>query len=107
MYKITVPTLNLVYYQENLAYVKYQKENDIMLMCNKEEAQGILSKDYSVIYQFREEDVLKEKYHVCKIEEISFDEMMNEMDLRLSNVEAQNNALIDGVKTSVTQKESV
>ncbi len=100
MYKITVPNLKLVYYQENLSYVKYQKENDIMLMCGKEEAQGILSKDSSVIYQFREEDVLKEKYHVCKIEAISFDEMMNKMDLRLANVEAQNNALIAGVRAA-------
>lgn len=77
MYKVTVPRLGISYYQEVLSYVKYQKKNDLMLLCEKEGAQGIVSQDGSTIYKFAEEDQLKEDYAVCTIEEVRNEDVLN------------------------------
>ena len=77
MYKITVPNKGISYYQETLSYVKYQEKNNLMLLCSKEEAQGIVSKDGSTIYKFNEEDQLKEDYAVCTVEEVRSEDVLN------------------------------
>ena len=77
MYKITVPSLGLLYYQDMVSYVKYQEKNNLMLLCNKEEAQGIVSIDGSTIYQFNSEDQLKETYDICTIEEVQVSDTIN------------------------------
>ena len=77
MYKITVPDKGISYYQENLSYVKYQAKNNLMLLCSKEEAQGIVSQDGSTIYKFNEDDQLKEDYAVCTVEEVRSEDVLN------------------------------
>ena len=77
MYKVTVPSLGISYYQEVLSYVKYQGKNDLMLLCEREEAQGIVSRDGSTIYKFNEEDQLKETYPTCTIEEVQVSDTIN------------------------------
>ena len=80
MYKITVPSLGLLYYQDQVSYVKYQEKNNLMLLCNKEEAQGIVSIDGSTIYQFNREDQLKETYPTCTIEEVQVSDTINSIN---------------------------
>ena len=80
MYKVTVPSLGISYYQEVLSYVKYQGKNDLMLLCEREEAQGIVSIDGSTIYQFNREDQLKEEYLTCTIEEVQVSDTINSIN---------------------------
>ena len=80
MYKVTVPSLGISYYQEVLSYVKYQGKNDLMLLCEREEAQGIVSRDGSTIYKFNEEDQLKEEYLTCTIEEVQVSDTINSIN---------------------------
>lgn len=104
MYKITVESEKLIYYQEKLQYVKYQEKNDIMLLCNKDEAQGILSKDGSQIYQFNESDQLKEKYPICIIEEVSQDDRFDQVEKQAAETEAHTDELsvtVDSILTEV------
>lgn len=104
MYKITVPSLGITYYQENLAYVKYQEKNNLMLLCGREEAQGILSKDNSEIFQFNEADKLKEEYPLCYVEEVSADERFEQVETQAKETEAQTDELsltVDSILTEV------
>ena len=77
MYKITVPDKGISYYQEVLSYVKYQAKNDLMILCGKEESQGIVSQDGSTIYKFNTNDKLKEDYAICTIEEVRAEDVFN------------------------------
>ena len=80
MYKVTVPDKGISYYQETLSYVKYQEKNDLMLLCEREEAQGIVSRDGSTIYQINMEDQLKEDYLTCTIEEVQLSDTINSIN---------------------------
>lgn len=103
MYRITVPNEG-TYYQESLIYVKYQQKNNLMLICAKDEAQGILSKDGSQIYKFREEDVLKEEYLVCHVEEVSADQRFEEVESKTVQTEAKTDEIaltVDSILTEV------
>lgn len=104
MYKITVPSLNLIYYQEELQYVKYQTKNNLMLACNAEEAQGIISKDGSTIYKFNENDTLKEDYTVCSVEYVTTDDRFVQVETKTDETQEQTNELamaIDSILTDV------
>lgn len=96
MYKITVDSDNLTYYQDKLQYVKYQEKNDLMLLCDKSEAQGILSHDGSEIYTLNSEYHLKELYKLCTIEIVNEDVIINQMAETIKTLTEQNNALIQG-----------
>lgn len=104
MYKVTVPSLGISYYQEVLSYVKYQGKNDLMLLCEREEAQGIVSRDGSTIYKFNEEDQLKEEYLVCYLEEVSVDERFEQVETQADETEAHTDELsltVDSILTEV------
>lgn len=54
---------------DKLNYVCKQK-NDVVIQCDKEKAQGIISKDNSQIYSFKDTP-LSDDYEVVNIEEIN------------------------------------
>lgn len=97
MYKITVESESLTYYQENLQYVKYQEKNDLMLMCDESEAQGILSQDGSEIYTLNSEYHLKETYKLCKIETVDTYSELNEINKKNQEV----SQTLDSILTEV------
>lgn len=99
MYKITIESENLTYYQEKLQYVKYQEKNDLMLMCDESEAQGILSQDGSQIYSLNKNYRLKEEYPVCTVTEISFDQFLREYNEQQKAETARLSAIILSQRT--------
>lgn len=99
MYKITVESENLTYYQEKLQYVKYQEKNNLMLLCDKSEAQGILSHDGSQIYSLNKGYHLKEEYPVCIATEISFDQFLKEYNEQQKAETARLSAIILSQRT--------
>lgn len=99
MFKITVPDLNLLYYQETLDYVKYQQKNDIMIRCMKEEAQGIISKDASQIFLFKEIEEVQGKYSICQIEEVPESEYVEYVERKGQETSDAVNAMAEGIRT--------
>lgn len=97
MFKITVPDLKLLYYQETLDYVKYQKKNDIMVRCMKEEAQGIISKDASQIFLLEEIEEVQGKYPICQIEEVPESEYIEYVEKKGQETSDAVNAFAEGV----------
>lgn len=104
MYRVTVPSLNLTYYEEQLSYVKYQEKNNLMLTCHVDEAQGVISKDGSTIYKFNADDTLKEDYAVCTIEYVTTDERFTQVETKADDTKEQADELavaIDSILTDV------
>lgn len=61
---------------ESPAYVKYQERNAILVRCSEPQAQGIISKDGSDIYQLQGKDSLPGEYSTAvPITMAEFDEL--------------------------------
>lgn len=61
---------------ESPAYVKYQARNKVIVRCSELDAQGILSKDGSEIYQLQEKEALPDEYRTAvPISMAEFDEL--------------------------------
>ena len=61
---------------DNPAYVKYQTRNKVIVRCSEFDAQGILSKDGSEIYQLQEKEALPGEYRTSvPISMAEFDEL--------------------------------
>lgn len=69
---------------DDLVFLKYQKKHDIMLVCNGEEAQAILSSDGETIWH---EETLNEipvnRYDTVRIEQIDEHEYRQLLNLSL------------------------
>lgn len=97
MYRIIVPDLNLLYYQEELSYVKYLESNGNIIRCIKEEAQGIISKDASRIFLFEEIEAVKGKYHICQMEEVPDSEYIEYVERKGQETSNALDAFTEGV----------
>ena len=81
-----------------MLYIKKQ-ENDTIVICNEEEAQGFLSKDSSIIYAMSGKG-LEEQYETAGLQQITLDAFVDEYVIgRLEEVETQNAALIEGAQS--------
>ena len=70
-----------------LKYVRRQK-NGVMIICDKENAQGIISQDNDTIYAFKDTDI-ENDYEVVEVEEIDDIEYMlqQQTDMELAMAE--------------------
>lgn len=59
---------NTIEFLSQLNYV-YKQKNGVVVCCDKDKAQGIISKDNSAIYAFENTDISND-YEVVKVEEI-------------------------------------
>lgn len=97
MYRITTEE-GKKEYLETVLYIKKQ-DNDTIVICNEEEAQGFLSKDSSIIYAMSGKG-LEEQYETAGLQQITLDAFVDEYVIgRLEEVETQNAALIEGAQS--------
>ena len=97
MYRITTEE-GKKEYLETVLYIKKQ-DNDTIVICNEEEAQGFLSKDSSKIYAMSKKG-LEEQYETADLQQITLDAFIDEYVIgRLEEVETQNAALIEGAQS--------
>ena len=68
MFKV-IKNDNTIELIDKIKYVCKQK-NGVIIQCDKEKAQGIISKDNSQIYSFKD-TLLSDDYEVVNIEEIN------------------------------------
>ena len=68
MFKV-IKNDNTIELIDKIKYV-YKQKNGIIIQCEKEKAQGIISKDNSQIYSFKD-TLLSDDYEVVNIEEIN------------------------------------
>ena len=97
MYRITTEE-GKKEYLETVLYIKKQ-DNDTIVICNEEEAQGFLNKDSSIIYAMSGKG-LEEQYETADLQQITLDAFIDEYVIgRLEEVETQNAALIEGAQS--------
>ena len=75
MYRITTEE-GKKEYLETVLYIKKQ-DNDTIVICNEEEAQGFLSKDSSIIYAMSGKG-LEEQYETAGLQQITLDAFVDE-----------------------------
>lgn len=88
MYYKVIKNNKVIDVLERLIFLKYQKKHDIMLYCNGDEAQAILSSDGSTIWH--EETLNKipvDRYETVRVEEIDYHEYRQLRLLHLCTVE--------------------
>lgn len=70
MYEI-IKNGEVIELQEKLDWVRLEKKNDIMVSCNEEDGQAILSKDKSTIYAIVSKPQVKD-FEIVEINEIKW-----------------------------------
>lgn len=107
MYKIKTAKVEEVL--EYVTYVKLQSNGVIITCDSKEEAHGVLNKDHSLIYAFKDSPIA-DRYEVAEVTIIALDEYLqtylkqqniSTLPDRVGDLEAQNKALIDGVNSVI------
>lgn len=94
---------------ETLSYVKLQS-NGVIILCKEEEAHGVLNKDHSLIYAFKDSPIA-DKYENCTVTRIDLDEYLEEymkeknistLPERVEKTEADTQELNNTVETILT-----
>ena len=74
MYKIK--TSNIEEVLEEVTYVKLQSNGVIITCDNKEEGHGVLNKDHSLIYAFKDSPI-SDRYDIAEVSMIALDEYLS------------------------------
>ena len=80
MYRV-IKSDNTTEFLSQLQYV-YKQKNGVVICCDKDNAQGIISKDNSTIYAFKNTDIAND-YEVVEVEEIDNLEFMLEQQTNM------------------------
>lgn len=80
MYRVTKSD-NTIEFLSQIQYVCKQR-NGVVICCNKDKAHGIISKDNSKIYAFKDTDISND-YEVVEVEEIDEMEFMLEQQTNM------------------------
>lgn len=94
---------------ETLQYVKLQS-NGVIILCNEEEAHGVLNKDCSLIYAFADSPI-SDRYEIATVTRIDLDEYLDEymkekgistLSERVKDIEETQNIMLTG-ESEVTE----
>lgn len=80
MYKITKSDGSIELH-ENLRWCKYQEKNDILISCDIDDGEAILSLDQSVCYNVNFKPVIHENFEIVTVEEMRWYPIVTEQDL--------------------------
>lgn len=84
MYYKVIKNNRVIDVLDKLIFLKYQKKHDIMILCDPEEAQAILSSDSNTIWHEKTLDNLPiNKYETVEVEEIDEHEYRQLLSLSL------------------------